>query len=485
MSVDWLTVSETGGTGNKTVSVCPSVNTDPTSARSATIYIMGDNGNIIKTVSVYQAQAPLRLVSIYFAGASDVMVSYTGGSVSYSSSRYMVKGVYNDGTERQIGDVTITGTSFSTTAITTAITETQVGSITATATYSGSSATTTLSASTTVRVMQQPVPESNRIVYNGRNAISFTQEARDRFGANIIYGGISYSYGIYVFDGPVLRFDTGGQGGMITLDTRGNLTSIDVPSSLTKLGQDIFLGCSALTTVNGLENTQNVYVSPEPPTSSNTFKGCTNLVHCGLPYSYQYTPALKPYMFTGCTSLVTIIYNGTVAEWNAITKNSNWKSGSAIRYIRCSDGTVDLDSNAITYKAPSKLTIDLTKFTPTADETGHTFSNGYGRIAFPTTLNIVGMQAFDSQADMTAVYLPAGVQRLNDRAFYGCAYMTEISLPSSLSRIEAECFTYCYSLTTITFQGTKSQWNSISKSSLWKTNSTIQYVDCVDGTITL
>ena len=483
MSVDWLTVSETGGTGNKTVAVCPYANSG-TTERNAKIYVIGDNGNIIRTVSVYQAAAPVRMTSIYFNAASDVMIPYNGGSTSYSASRYMVIGVYSDGTSRQIGDVTITGTSFSTTAVTTAITETQIGVINATATYSGTSATTTLTASTTVRVMQQRVPETNRIVYTGRRAINFTTKAIEGFGANIINAGISSSYGIYVFDGPVLSFDTSGNGCMITNDTKGYLASIDVPSSLQKIGQDIFLGCSALTTVNGLENTQNVYVSPET-SPSYAFGGCTSLVHCGLPYSYQYTPALKRDMFDGCTSLVTIIYNGTMAEWAAITKNSNWKRGSAIKYIQCSNGVVDLDTNAITYKAGSKLTLDLTKFTPVPDGTGHTFSNGVGRIAFPTTLTIIGMQAFENQDGLTQIHLPAGVQRLNDRAFYGCVYLENISIPASLTRIEAECFTYCYTLTTINYMGTMNQWNSISKSGLWKTSSSVHYVQCTDGTITV
>lgn len=341
MSVNWLTVSETGGTGNKTVSVYPNVNSG-TTERNAKIYIIGDDGNIVRTVSVYQAGAPVRIVRIYFNAASDVIVPYDGGLAKWSDSRYMVMAEYNDGATRQIGDVTITGNTKNITNVNTGTSVTQVDTLTATATYSGSSATTVLTASATVDVMQQPAPEYQRIAYTASTPIAFTNDAINNFGANIVVTGYSGGHGIFIFDGPVERL-YGNASCMITPATKGALTEITVPSSIVNLGQSVFNGCSALTSVYGLEYTENVYLPPEN-SGNDAFRNCTSLTHCGLPHSYTYWSggAIKADVFYGCSSLTTIIYNGTMAEWNAISKNSNWRRNSAIQYVQCTDGTITL-----------------------------------------------------------------------------------------------------------------------------------------------
>ena len=130
---------------------------------------------------------------------------------------------------------------------------------------------------------------------------------------------------------------------MITPATKGALTEITIPSSIASLGQSVFNGCSALTSVYGLEYTENVYLPPENA-SNDAFRNCTSLTHCGLPHSYTYWSggAIKADVFNGCSSLTTIIYNGTMAEWNAISKNGNWRRNSAIQYVQCTDGTITL-----------------------------------------------------------------------------------------------------------------------------------------------
>ncbi len=39
------------------------------------------------------------------------------------------------------------------------------------------------------------------------------------------------------------------------------------------------------------------------------------------------------YAFYQCTSLATINYTGTKEQWNAISKGTSWKSGTAVNVI--------------------------------------------------------------------------------------------------------------------------------------------------------
>lgn len=61
---------------------------------------------------------------------------------------------------------------------------------------------------------------------------------------------------------------------------------------------------------------------------------------------------------------------------------------------------------------------------------------------------------------------------------------TSITIPNSVTYIGDSAFRVCSSLTLITYQGTKEQWNAISKDDYWKRDSSISTIVCTDGTIT-
>jgi hypothetical protein len=502
MSTNWISLSQSAGTGNQQVTVAADVNT---SIEQRTLRLVIAAGDQTKYVFIQQAGAPIRMVRIYFNAASDVVVPYTGGTASYNQSRFMVMAEYNDGTTRQIGDVTITGTSTTISTVNTGITTQLVSQLSATATYSGSSATTILTASTTIDVMQQPAPETNRITYSASTPIVFTNDAVNNFGANIIASGYSNGSGAYIFDNQVARF-YGNASCMITPATKGALTEITVPSSIANLGQSVFNGCSALTSVYGLEYTENVYLPPEN-SGNDAFRNCTSLTHCGLPHSYQYWSggAIKADVFYGCSSLTTIIYNGTMAEWNAISKNSNWRRNSAVRYVQCTDGTIDLDpltNDTVRYYAPEQLTIADTATTPSF--TSHTFSNGVGTIKASgdiTAINASGFTRCTGMTDIemsdtittidgyaffycksvTKIILPDNLTTINVRAFQRCYDLTEITIPSNIRVIDRYAFSTCSALTTINYNGTKEQWGSVGKGDYWNIDVPATVVHCTDG----
>ena len=52
--------------------------------------------------------------------------------------------------------------------------------------------------------------------------------------------------------------------------------------------------------------------------------------------------SLKLKAFEYCEALTTIKFEGTIEQWNAITKGTNWKYGVPATYVQCSDGIVTL-----------------------------------------------------------------------------------------------------------------------------------------------
>ena len=62
-------------------------------------------------------------------------------------------------------------------------------------------------------------------------------------------------------------------------------------------------------------------------------------------------------------------------------------------------------------------------------------------------------------------------------------FIVILFIPKSVTSIAGWAFSGCISLTNITYTGTQSQWNSISKNSMWKVESEIKTITCTDGVI--
>lgn len=133
-----------------------------------------------------------------------------------------------------------------------------------------------------------------------------------------------------------------------------SLASITIPDSVTSIGNTSFRNCTSLTTVTIPANacctgggifqsctglTSVVFEAGSKYVGLEMFKGCTSLTSVTLPSSLL---SIDPYAFKGCTSLTEITYSGTQEQWNAITKNKNWNTGSSITTVHCSDGDITL-----------------------------------------------------------------------------------------------------------------------------------------------
>lgn len=63
--------------------------------------------------------------------------------------------------------------------------------------------------------------------------------------------------------------------------------------------------------------------------------------------------------------------------------------------------------------------------------------------------------------------------------------LTSVTIPTSVTTISAGAFAHCTSLTSVTYQGTMSEWASVSLNSAWHTGSAFTVVHCSDGDVTL
>lgn len=129
---------------------------------------------------------------------------------------------------------------------------------------------------------------------------------------------------------------------LLTIDENGVLTECDqevkgpvtIPEGVTSIGSRAFSGCSRLTSVT----------IPDGVTSIGdwAFENCSSLTSVTIPASVK---SIGISAFSGCSNLETVNYNGTTAQWAAITKEDSWSSGvPASTKVTCSGGEqVDLN----------------------------------------------------------------------------------------------------------------------------------------------
>ncbi len=133
------------------------------------------------------------------------------------------------------------------------------------------------------------------------------------------------------------------------------LAKIEIPNTVLSIGKHAFATCTSLKTVvfesdsnlqtindyafNSCTELINV-VLPSRVTSlsKGSFGNCENLSVITIPNSVK---AIGENAFYRCISLKTIIFDGTVEQWNNIQFGDNWDSETGNYYVKCTDGIVN------------------------------------------------------------------------------------------------------------------------------------------------
>ena len=201
------------------------------------------------------------------------------------------------------------------------------------------------------------------------------------------------------------------------------LTSLTIPSSVTSIGMSAFEYCSSLTSLTLSSGVTSIGMS--------AFEYCSSLTSLTLPSSVK---EIGIYAFHGCSGLTSLTLPSSVT--------------SSIRdYIF--DGLKEcnyfIDSDLETYLAH---THDW-KYIP-VDEIKY-YHNGQEltKLEIPSGVDKIGSYSFYKGVNLTSLTLPSSVTSIDRSAFEGCSGLTSLTLPSSVTAIGGSAFEGCSGLTSI------------------------------------
>lgn len=271
------------------------------------------------------------------------------------------------------------------------------------------------------------------------------------------------------------------------------MESITIPASVTSIGEDAF----ALAYWNYESSIQDVYYKGTLEQWCNIkFSYCGNPCNDGANLYIQgqlvenitvpsSVKELKIYAFKGCESLKTI----TLPE--GLTKIGDYAfSGCS----SLSNISIPNSITAVGYSAFSGCNALNFNTFGEMQYLGNS-TNPYAVVSKALSTSITdgtihqNTKAFQSQAlrgaKIQSAIVPHGVTAIGDSTFYECKSLEYIKIPNTVTLFNKYAFAYCYALKTIEFDGTTSQWNSITKQNLWSAGLSGVEIICSDGTLTI
>ena len=254
-----------------------------------------------------------------------------------------------------------------------------------------------------------------------------------------------------------------------------NIKSVIIGNSVTSIGYGAFYGCTRLTSVTIGDSVTSI--------DSYAFYGCTRLTNVTMPDSVR---SIGNSAFEGCTSLTSVTIGNSVTSiggsaFSGCTSLVSVTISDSVTVIVASafEGCISLISIEVSSDNKNYASVDgvlfnkdkLKLITYPAGKTDSEY-------AIPNSVTSIGYGTFEDCTSLISVTIPDSVTSIDNKAFYNCISLTSITIPNSVTEIGKDAFYNCTSLAKVDYNGTISQWKSISGY-----NNVSKIIKCTDGVI--
>ena len=213
-------------------------------------------------------------------------------------------------------------------------------------------------------------------------------------------------------------------------DCKG-LTSVFIPNSITKIGENAFRGCIALNSITvdsdnpNYDSRENCNALVETDTDT-LITGCNNTI---IPNSIR---KIADGAFWGCSGLTSVVIPKSV---DIIGLNAFYGCSGLIS-IKVEESNKRYDSrgecNALIETETNTLLV------------------GSNKTVIPLSVTKIESDAFEGRSDLKSVVIPDSVNKIGVSAFEGCTGLSEVKISDSLKIIDEKAFARCENLTEVT-----------------------------------
>lgn len=269
-----------------------------------------------------------------------------------------------------------------------------------------------------------------------------------RIGANAFYGCVN-------LENIIIPSGVTAVGGNAFYNCKG-LTDITIPYAVTSIGKWTFRFCSNLTEVTIL--------NPEMSIGTEAFLNCNSgLTMRSWSGSTAETYALEntiPFVslgtlsgacgensawsFNPSTGVLTVSGSGQTTDYT--DGNRPWESVlDLIRSVEIETGITGIGSYA--FKDAAGLTeVSLPAGLTRIGDAVFCECKNLMWVAIPAGVSSIGSRAFEDCSRLMSIRLPSGISAIHDSTFRGCAALSSVTIPSNVKTIGTDAFASCWNL---------------------------------------
>ena len=251
-----------------------------------------------------------------------------------------------------------------------------------------------------------------------------------------------------------------------------SLTSVTIPDGVTSIGSSAFYNCTGLTSVTIGNGVTSI--------GYEAFCGCSGLTSVTLPDSVT---SIGSSAFYDCSGLTSVTMKDELYAYINSFRYTPWYNSLETEEVDGVSYRGKVAMGLASYSGLPPASITIKSGTIAIANSAFFDKDFLTSVTLPDSVTSIGREAFRGCSGLTSITIPDSVTSIGDDAFYYCSGLTSITIPNSVTSIGESAFYYCSELTSITFNGTKEQWNAISKGKRWDYNAGSYTIYCSDGTI--
>ena len=203
-----------------------------------------------------------------------------------------------------------------------------------------------------------------------------------------------------------------------------SLESIDLPTSLLKIGERAFENCTKLITVNLHDGILEI--------GRGAFSGCVSLPKFTVPSTVS---RIRQSTFSGCEKLADFVIPPTVQSFG----KHAFLNCESLKEIVIPDGVEELPENVFS-GCRGLVKVVLPESVKNIRKNAFSWCESLAKVNIPEAVTVIGAGAFTGCESLSTVNIPENLEVIEYGAFSKCSKLRSLILPNTITSIEENAF---------------------------------------------